>query len=348
MEQQDLRNQKGEIEFRRLLVRQQVEGDAIFDDELSKDALVGVLEDRIRDTAARMRELQSRGIALAPYLEIGAERGQRSLVMENDLGAHGAAADLSFDMLSSAAHWAKVFERPRLPLRLCCDIYNLPLRTDSLPFVFCYETLHHFPDPAPILDEVRRVMAPGATFYIDEEQVRRTLRQTLVRAPKTPDPKANVVQRGFHRVMRFFSEPAYNELEYGIIENHSISIAEWRRQFSIFDEVDMTLESAVSRSRAALRGGANPVNWTINYLLGGKVGGLCRKTKGAGRAAATIEDALACPECRTRGADAPLRATEDAFVCTACGASYPVRDGVAFLLVAQKRAELYPELATAS
>jgi SAM-dependent methyltransferase/uncharacterized protein YbaR (Trm112 family) len=348
VEQQDLRNQKGEIEFRRLLVRQQVAGDQIFDDELGKDEMIRVLEQRIRDTAGRMRELKSRGVTLAPYLEIGAERGQRSLVMENDLGAHGAAADISFDMLSSATHWARVFERPRMPLRLCCDIYNLPLRTDSLPFVFCYETLHHFPDPGPILAEVRRVMAPGGVFYVDEEPVRRTLRQHWVRAPKTPGPNANVVQRGFHRVIRFFSEPAYNEIEYGIIENHSISIAEWRRQFSIFEEVDMMLSTLGDRARASLRGATNPLGWTLNYLVGGKVGGICRKTTGAGRAAATIEEALACPQCRTRGAEPPLRPSGDAYVCGACGASYPVRDGVVFLLVAEKRAELYPELATAS
>jgi len=348
VEQQDLRNQRGEIEFRRLLVRQQVEGDQIFADELGKDEMVRVLEERMRDTAATMRRLQAQGVVLAPYLEIGAERGQRSLVMENDLGVHGAAADLSFDMLSSAAHWARAFERPRMPLRLCCDVYNLPLRSGSLPFVFCYETLHHFPDPAPILAEVHRVMSPGATFYVDEEPVRRALRQNVIRAPKTPGPNANALQRLFHRGMRFFSEPAYNELEYGIIENHSISIGEWRRQFSIFDQADMTLSTLGDRARASLRGATNPLGWTLNYLVGGKVGGLCRKTGGTGTPAATLEDALVCPVCVKAGLEPRLHAGPDAYTCEGCRASYPVRDGVVFLLAAAKRAELYPELATAS
>ena len=42
-------------------------------------------------------------------------------VMENDLGAAGAAVDISFDMLRSGAHYAKVFKRPNVPLRVCCD-----------------------------------------------------------------------------------------------------------------------------------------------------------------------------------------------------------------------------------
>src|SRR5437870_4858058 len=277
MEQQDLRNQKGEIEFRRLLVRQQVEGAQIFSDELDAREMMRVLGKRMEDTAAHIRAVANQGVTLAPYLEIGAERGQRSLVMENDLGAHGAAADISFDMLSSAAHWARAFARPQLPLRVCCDIYNLPFRSDSLPFVFCYETLHHFPDPAPVLAEVRRVLAPAGTFFFEEEPFRRALRQKLFRTPKSVPAGAGALTRLLHTLVRFFSEPAYNEVSYGIIENHSISIGAWRAALGVFDERDATLSSLKGRFRSRLYGFANPFTVTINFLVGGSVGGQCRK-----------------------------------------------------------------------
>ena len=243
MERQDLRNQKGEVEFRRLLVRQQVQGADIFADEISADEMIRVLEQRMTVTAGHLRELRNRGVTLSPYVEIGAERGQRSLVMENDLGAHGAAADLSFDMLGSAAHWATAFQRPRLPLRVCCDVYNLPFRSESLPFVFCYETLHHFPDPSPVLDEVRRVLGPGGWFFFEEEPFRRALRQKLFRTRKAADPRAGKVARLLHTLLHYVSEPDYNEVKYGILENHSIPIAKWRSALDGFEQ----------RMRAALR-----------------------------------------------------------------------------------------------
>src|SRR5690349_17063800 len=88
MEHQDLKSQKGEIEFRRLLVRQQVAGDKIFQDELDAGEMTRLLEARMQDTATRIREIGRSGVTLAPYLEIGAERGQRALVLENDVGIH--------------------------------------------------------------------------------------------------------------------------------------------------------------------------------------------------------------------------------------------------------------------
>jgi SAM-dependent methyltransferase len=119
------------------------------------------------DTAQAMERLRKRGVALSPYLELGAERGQRALVLENDFGARGAAVDLSLDMLRSTAHYGEVFHKPRMPERICCDAHTLPFRTGSLPFVFCYEFLHHFPTPAPVVKEIHRVLAPGGWFFFD-------------------------------------------------------------------------------------------------------------------------------------------------------------------------------------
>src|SRR5260221_6519816 len=72
----------------------------------------------------------------------------------------------------------------RLPVRVCCDAYHLPFRSGSLPFVFCYETLHHFPEPGPIVAEAHRVLAPGGTFLFDEEPYRKVLHANLFKGRK--------------------------------------------------------------------------------------------------------------------------------------------------------------------
>src|SRR5258705_2532268 len=115
---QSLESQLGEIRFRRLLAQQQVEGRPVFEDEFDAEGICRILEQRMLETTRAMERLRERGVALSPYLELGAERGQRALVLENDLGAAGAAADLSLDMLRSAAPYAQVFPRPPMPLRV--------------------------------------------------------------------------------------------------------------------------------------------------------------------------------------------------------------------------------------
>ncbi len=103
-------------------------------------------------------------MAMTPYIEIGAERCQRSLVMENDLACTGIALDISFDMLRCCEYYAHRFNKPRLPLRICADAYRLPFASGSVPFMFCYDTLHHFPDPVPVIKELFRVLSPGGPF----------------------------------------------------------------------------------------------------------------------------------------------------------------------------------------
>ena len=66
----------------------------------------------MKKTHDQMTLLQKLNITLSPYIEIGAERCQRSLVMENDLGLSGGAAiDISFDMLRSCNHYQDIFNK---------------------------------------------------------------------------------------------------------------------------------------------------------------------------------------------------------------------------------------------
>ena len=147
MKQQSVKSKKGEIEFRRKFFQSQVEGKCILNDEFNAKDIEKILSDRMKKTFENIILLKKSGVALSPYVEIGAERCQRSLVMENDLGATGAAVDISYDMLKSCDYYKGVFNKRKTLLRICCDANSLPFMTDSIPFVFCYQTLHHFTPP---------------------------------------------------------------------------------------------------------------------------------------------------------------------------------------------------------
>jgi hypothetical protein len=104
MNRQSIKNRKGEIEFRRKLAEQQTEGKRQFDDEFDNVGIEKLLQERMRRTLEQMTLLKRNRVVLSPYVEIGAERCQRSLVMENDIGVKGISVDISYDMLKSCGY----------------------------------------------------------------------------------------------------------------------------------------------------------------------------------------------------------------------------------------------------
>lgn len=338
-EVQDVRNKRGEVEFRRKLFQQQVEGEPVFDDEFDATGIEGVLRERMAETERTMRSLREAGVSLAPYLEVGAERGQRALVLENALGAEGAALDLSLDLLRSCRHYAERFGMERLPLRVCADAYRLPFRTGSLPFVFCYQTLHHFPSPHPIVAEIHRVLAPGGHFFFAEEPFKRQLHLPLVHLKSSV---RNAPTSRLRKLLRnLFVEEVFNEESMGVLENHSIPIATWKEALAVFDSGEGTLE--LDRFRVPLHGRANPLLRGLLWLLGGRISGLYRKAGTAGGHAASIREALVPPGGTGEGDAGRLVEQGEAFVSSA-GDRFPIHDDVAVILPPDLRAELYPEV----
>ena len=110
MDRQSTDNQRGEIEFRRKLHAQQTGGDQQISHEVSAEDLEPLLRQRMAETREVMEALRDGGTRLTPFVEFGAERGQRSLAMVNELGAPGFAADLSLDMLSGCEVYRERFE----------------------------------------------------------------------------------------------------------------------------------------------------------------------------------------------------------------------------------------------
>lgn len=343
MELQPIEAKKSEIEFRKKLVQIHVEGKKVLENEFDAEGIIRILAARMKNTAADMEALQREGIPLSPYIEIGAERGQRALVMENDLGMTGAAVDLSFDMLKSCDHFARVFQRTKFPLRICTDANTLPFRSGSVPFIFCYETLHHFPSPVPIVKEIARVLAPGGYFFFDEEPFRKILHVNLYKKEKEYSEQS--LHEGFLRKVMdyFFGEPNCNEVDHGVIENNDIPMSDWEKSFKFFEEKKVNL-SSMQVIKTAMYPRKNYLLYPLAFLLGGRISALCRKGGSSHRKISSIREVLICPECRATGVESDLRQDSSSMCCSRCNTRYPGYEGVQFLLEKEKFNEFYPDI----
>ena len=343
MKQQSIESQRGEIEFRKKLVQQQAEGKRVFNDELDAEGIEKILYERINKTLEQMILLKKSGVVLSPYIEIGAERCQRSLVMENDLAAEGAAIDISFDMLKSCDYYKEVFNRNKVPLRICCDANDLPFMSNSIPFVFCYETLHHFPDPTPIIEEIHRVLSPGGHFFFDEEPYKKVLHLNLYKGKKVYS-KEYLTRSTIKKIFDyFFSKVSCNEVEHGIIENHDIAVSVWKRSLSVFDDKDIALKS-ISHINCELVNPKHYIKFLFAYLFGGIILGTCQKSGILKTRDSSIYDSIICPSCLKHGRELKLVKKNFSFFCNACNNHYPIIDGIVFLFSYDKFEELYPEL----
>jgi ubiquinone/menaquinone biosynthesis C-methylase UbiE len=343
MEEQFVRSQKGEIEFRKKLYQQQVEGKHVFDDEYYAEGIENILRDRMKITLEQMSELREKNMRMSPYLEIGAERGQRSLVMENDLDLRGVAIDISYDMLKSCEYYRKKFNLMKSPIRICCDAYNLPFKTGSIPFIFCYETLHHFPDPTPIMGEVHRVLSPGGNFFFAEEPYQKVLHLNLYKKKKRISGKSTLLDKTLKIFDWFFSEEICNEIEYGIVENVNMPLRKWRKAFNIFEDKKINLRS-LKLIKTELFQARSIIKSILAYLFGGELSGICRKKGKTEVLPETILDAIVCPACKKEGQEVILGRNNEGFMCSSCRKSYPVINGIRFLFLDSKFKELYSEL----
>jgi len=341
MDRQTIDNQKGEIAFRKKLYLQQVQSKDVLDDEFDGDKIIEILMQRMQKTKEQMSKIHADAIPMSPYVEIGAERCQRSLVMENDLDLSGFGVDISFDMLNSCDYYKDRFNKSKTPLRVCCDANNLPFLSNSVPFVFCYETLHHFPKPKPVVKEIYRILSPGGNFFFEEEPYNQMLHFNLYTAPKMYSSK-NLAGSKIKKIFdHFLSKKNCNETDHQIIENHEISLKAWKNALKIFSHKDIEIRSG-GFINFKLFNPDSVIKLIAAYLIGGSISGICRKKGNFEQMYNTRLDLFACPSCRETKKDVHIIKKETYFFCEECKKVYPVVNNVLFLFTHKKLKELYP------
>jgi ubiquinone/menaquinone biosynthesis C-methylase UbiE/uncharacterized protein YbaR (Trm112 family) len=338
---QDLKNKVGEVKFRAKLFQQQVEGAATLNGELTSTEMLNEMRRRMVITRRDFAEIAQSGVLQSPFLELGAERGQRSLVLANDFGLDGYAADLSFESLRYADFLAQQEKLSKMPQRVCCDAYKLPFADDSIGFAFCYQTLHHFPDPTPIFRELYRVLRPGAVLHVDEEPIRRTWKLNLWKRRVFPKGRENkYVRYAKDYLLDFVSEPHVSEVDYGICENDDISLTEWEKAIGQVENKKIRLK-LLPIPRAMSRVSHDSERWGLRSSMCQALGGILQATitaKPARQESAMPREPLCCPICR-----GPLGTSLNSLFCERCSASYPTCEGILMLLPQEELQSLYPD-----
>jgi ubiquinone/menaquinone biosynthesis C-methylase UbiE len=94
---------------------------------------------------------------------------------------HAWGIDLSAEMIAKARErLRRAGERAGGQIDLqVAEAEHLPLADDAVDLVVCVDSLHHYPDPAAALREMRRVTRPGGGLVIGEWQLAAPLRQLM-------------------------------------------------------------------------------------------------------------------------------------------------------------------------
>lgn len=345
---QSIENQLGEVSYRR--------GASFGEPEKAMEDV----RERIAVRRGVFEHFRNVGLLQGPFLEIGAGVSQTALLLRNEFGLDGAATDISLHALDAAEEIASRLGYAELPLRICCDARWLPFQDKAFRLTYCFQTLHHFADPGPILKEVQRVLAPGGYFYLSEEPIRRWLCLNLYRCERLED------LQGFDKwlydtgLLRYVAEAYVGskpESTWGIMENQSISLAYWDRCLAGFRDVDLDAsklftKDAIYFRNALLRLGfpGKKVERAAAFLFGAELSGLCRMdTSGPPRPATEdLRQLCRCPDCHRalcfqagNNGNGPAR-----FECPDCGV-FPQENGVHLLFRRSQLEALYRSPAAA-
>lgn len=335
---QPLSAKLGEVRFRQKLVRQHLGNANLFAGEPGQKEILAILKERITYTRKILKKLADLEITLSPFLEIGAEKGQRSMVLTNDFGASGFAADISHQSLASSKDFAKILGFKKLPTLVCCDAYHLPFNTNSIPFVFCFETLHHFPDPTPIIKEVYRVLAPGGVFYFGEEPIKQILNLNLWRRGYHLHPFEKLLK--MMGILPFLSRIGKSEVSQGILEEE-FPLGIWKKALSPFSSLKTQVwpvffgpKSSLLRERGCWKN-PNLITLLLIALQGGGIEGLAVKS-GRSKYCTINQTILSCPDCQIT-----VRKNSHGFFCPRCQRRFEPKEKVLMFLPAKLQKKLY-------
>lgn len=339
MKTQTIVAKQGEVSYRAQISVQHLGKKVMFPNEPTKSEFLAVVRPKIKETEKVFKDLKVKGVNLTPYLEIGAEYGIRSSLLESNFDGIGFATDISLYSLAKATQFAKKFGFGKVAKTVCADAYNLPFRSNSFPFIFVYETLHHFPDPKPVLTEIKRVLATNGTLLIGSDPVSSVFQVRVWRRPTKLRLGEKILK--FFLILPFISHIGKTEVDHGILEE-TFSLKTWQRALSIFDAVKVKIRVfPVGPTETITK--SNKKDWLSPSLttkallafLGGDIQAICSKKNGKPNFPfKDLDSLIICPDCLAKDRlKIPLTINpKSGFVCRRCNSGFKKKNGVLVIL----------------
>jgi len=332
----------GEVKYRQKIVKQHLGETVHFPSEPTAKQFNQIVKNKLKETEKTFRKLQKRNIKLSPYLEIGSEHCLRPALLESKFKAKGFATDISLYSLMEAPRFARIFKFKKTPQAILADAYNLPFKSNSFPFIFIYETLHHFPNPKPVLEEIKRVLAPGGACLIGADPIKQAFQIQFWRRPTKLRDWEKLLKATL--LLPFISHIGKTEVEHGIIET-AFSLKTWQDALSVFDKVEVTMKAFPWGPTESVKK-TQKENWISPslktklalYLFGGGLQALCFKTGSSQIKIRSLSDTLICPNCKVSEKQENVIKKEKAtFICPKCKSVYKKYHGVLVLLESSLR-----------
>lgn len=334
-----------EVKFRQKLVKQHKGLKTYYQYASNEKSILKWLKGRVEVTDKIFQKL-SQKYCLSPYLEIGAEKAERAGLLQSKYKAKGIALDISYDSIESASYFFPKIGLSKKPLRICADCTNLPFLDNSFAFVFCFQTLHHFPHPKPIMEEVKRVLKPNGIFYFGEEPVMQGLNLNLWRRDYHLKPFEKLLK--YMLILPFISKIGKSEVEHGVLEE-TPTFKIWEEAINIFPNAKVKLltypEFVASYELQKPKKGNNWLKAPflqnlLFWALGAGINVLAYKEKPATFSKKTVKvnlyNLLACPLCKIK-----LKQTKTVISCPKCQDKFPMKNNVLFLLTKTLRRKWY-------
>ncbi len=331
MKLQTIENKKGEVDYRKKLATQHFGEEFLYEEEYTASQMKKEFLRKIKRNKLDYKELIKKKITLSPYLEIGSGYGQAALLIENKFGFEGFASDLAIAPLSYIPKTAKTLKFNKIPKRIVIDAENIPFPDNSFPFVFCYQTLHHFPDPEKVIKEIHRVLTPGGVFFFSEEPVSQNLNLNLWYRPTRLRRWEKILK--YTLILHFVSKIGKTEIDHGIIEN-TFTLSEWKKALSTFDKIETLLTPFPKGPLGCLEKNNFPNKFFI-FFLGGGIRAICYK-KGKTEIPKKTPGFL-CPTCKK----SKLTLNNKQLFCKNCHVKYFKKNNIWILLNPEVSQALY-------
>ena len=338
MRSQPISSKLAEVSYRSKIANQHLGSQLTFSQEPNARQFQQILQKRLQKATKTFSQLRKRNITLSPFLEIGAEYALASSLLASKFAASGFATDISFHSLAKTKEFAQKFNFQKVPQVICADATNLPLKSNSFPFVFIYETLHHFPDPKPVLAEIYRVLAPGGVCLVGGDPIAQTIQIKIWRRPTNLRLWEKILK--FTLILPFISHIGKTEVEHGILEE-AFSLKVWQKSLSIFEKVETTIETPVGIIAQSYKSAQrnwlmpNPATKIAIALFGGGLRAFCFKlpNRKGPPPPKNLLDLLVCPNCLANlRREISLSKVGVGFACPTCQISYKKYQQVPILL----------------